>query len=250
MRPRHLPLIWMVPITAVLAAAGFLTGNRFLFPLLAMAPAYPVMVDLLLQGRRGRAVAAMLIWAASLSVTSVGLCLWFPDHAAATVWNGPAYAGEMFRWLATGVGTESEPSRFLIQLALHAALFVVLSLATASLASLYLGTLMVNYMAYYVASVIHAASGAPLAVAMAWHPWSVIRMGAFVVLGVVLAEPLLGIVQRGKQTAAGRGFWIGVALAGLVMDAVLKAALAPWWRIWLQRLVRAGELHSAGGGRW
>ena len=74
------------------------------------------------------------------------------------------------------------------KLGAYLALFAGLSLATASLASIYFGTVLLNYMAYYVARVIVLSGGSPLAVAMAWHPWSMLRVAAFVVIGVVLAE--------------------------------------------------------------
>ncbi len=228
--------LWLLPATAAAAAAGFASGSPVLFPLLAMAPAYPLMVRHLLAGRRARAVAAMEVWAAGLAVCSVWLCHRFPDRAAQVVWNGPAYADEMLHWLATGQGAESDPARFLVQHALHLGVFVALSLATASLVSIFFDTLLLNYMAYYVAQVILAAEGAPLAVVMGWHPWSILRVAAFVIIGVVLAEPLLGrLTGRGRRLEGARP-WLLAAAAALILDAAIKAVLAPWWRLWLGRL--------------
>lgn len=238
MSRRQVHAAWLVPATAAAAGAGFAIGNRFLFPLFCMAPAYPMMIRRLLAGQRGRAVGAMLLWAATLAPTSVMLSLWAPAQAARTILHGEAYRSEMFHWLHTGEGSESRPAEFLPQHAIHLCVFAVLSLATASLASIYFGTVLLNYMAYYVAGVIHAAGGSLQAVAMGWHPWSLIRVAAFVVLGVVLAEPLLRHISPGAQVPArGRSRWLLLVLAGLVADAVIKAALAPAWRQWLLSLL-------------
>lgn len=228
---------WLVPSTMVAAAAGFATGNMLLFPLFCMAPAYPLMIRRLLAGQRGRAVCTMLVWAATLAPTSVMLSFWAPEQAAATVLRGEVYADEMFHWLRTGEGRESRPAEFLVEHAVHLVLFTVLSLATASLASIYFGTVLLNYMAYYVARVIQAADGDLLAGVMAWHPWSLVRVASFVVLGVVLAEPLLRRISGSNRVpGTGRGRWLFLVLAGLVLDVVVKAMLAPSWRQWLVRL--------------
>jgi hypothetical protein len=228
---------WLVPATVAAAGLGFWSGQRLLFPLVCMAPAYPVMVARLLAGQRRRAVAAMLIWAATLAPVSVALCLWAPEHARETVLRGEPYTQEMFHWIRTGDGAESRPARFLVEHAVHLAIFVVLSLATASLASIYFGTVLLNYMAYYVAAVLQATGGAPLAAAMAWHPWSMVRIAAFILIGVVLAEPLLARIRPGRVLVAGRGRWLLVALGGLLVDAAMKTALAPYWRLWLGRMI-------------
>src|SRR6185295_17917504 len=137
-------------------------------------------------------IGIMLVWAFVLGVTMTALCRAWPERASAVVLHGPAYWEEMSVWLETGHGAESTPSIFLPQHALHAAVFVALSLATGSALSILLGTVMMGYMSYYVAHVSASAPAHPLAAAiLGWHPWSVVRVGAFIVLGVVLAEPVL-----------------------------------------------------------
>jgi hypothetical protein len=226
-------------MTVAAASLGFASGHWVLFPVACMAPAYPLMAWRLLAGCRRRAILGMLVWAATLGPTTVALSLWAPEQAAETVFRGEVYASEMFHWIETGEGAESRPKEFLVEHALHLGAFVVLSLATASMASIFFGTLLLNYMAYYVAPVIAAAHYDLLGVAMAWHPWSIVRVMAFVVLGVVLAEPLLRrLAGRRGPVAAGRWLWIGLAAGGLVVDAVAKAALAPYWRESLLGLTR------------
>ncbi len=151
--------------------------------------------------------------------------------------HGTAYWDEMSRWLETGQGREADPAEFLPQHLLHAALFIALSLATASLVSIAFGAVLMNYMAYYVARVVLLTPARPvLAGLLAWHPWSVVRVASYVVLGVCLAEPLLARIGGGGWPAAGRRRWIAAAVAGLLLDAALKAALAPHWHALLRSL--------------
>ena len=68
----------------------------------------------------------------------------------------------------------------------------------------------------------------------AWHPWSVVWIVSFVVLGVVLAGPVLSRVAGFRFSLAETSDcygWLPVACCWIS----LKAALAPAW----QRLLRA-----------
>jgi hypothetical protein len=242
MNRRDLPLGLVPLLTLVASGLGFSCGLPFLFPALTMAAGYPLLVILLLSGHRRRALAAMFLWAGTAAVAAVALCVFFPERASEVVWNGPAYTKEMFDWIATGEGPESDPRRFLPQHLFDTTAFVVLSLATASLTSIFFGTVLLHKMAYYVAQVVRAADGAPLALAIGWHPWSILRVGCFVALGVILAEPLLGRLTGKGRRMEGGARWVVAAAAGLAADAALKAWLAPVWRLWLLELT-AGAGH-------
>src|SRR3989441_13360287 len=68
--------------------------SRLLLPFLATAAVYPVMAALLLRGRRPAAVAATLLWAASLSASIIAATQRDPASMARVVLNGPAYRSE------------------------------------------------------------------------------------------------------------------------------------------------------------
>jgi len=200
-----------------------------LLPVLASAPAYTAMALLLLQERRGAALAAMLLWSLLLGGTMTGLCVLDPVRAERAVLHGPAYWEEMHGWLETGRGRESDPARFLPQHALHAGAFVVLSLVTASLVSVAFGAALMDYMAYYVSRVVLSTPSHPLLAAiLGWHPWSIVRIASFVTLGVVLAEPLLRRLTGAPARRPARSL-LALAVAGLLVDVAMKAALAPHW---------------------
>lgn len=212
---------------------GFAVGNRFLYPLFCVLPAYVVMVLLLRQGRRGRAVVAMLLWALGLALAGTGFTVAAPERAAAITLNGPEYRDEMFHWIRTGEGAEGDPSRFIPQHAFHITVFVLLSVATGSSLSMLFGTILMNYMSFYVGSLILEAEFLMPIVFLGWPVWSLVRVAAFVTLGVVLAEPLLGRLFARRSGFKDLRFYLLGGAAGLLVDALLKWLLAPLWQVWL-----------------
>jgi hypothetical protein len=229
-------------LSVVLAAVlsyplGLGLGVPWLLPILNAAPAYAAMVTLLRRGEPRRAVVVMLLWAAALAVAgTVTFALW-PRSPAPLILHGPEYREEMFAWIRTGAGSEGSPRLFIPQHALHLAAFVVLSLATASLLSITMGAVLMNYMGFYVASL--ARAGAPLwaVVLLGWQPWAIARVAAFSVLGVVLAQPLLGRLTKGvAPMRVSRPFVIAAAVL-LLVDVALKAMLAPTWGLALRRVL-------------
>jgi hypothetical protein len=210
---------------------GLLLGGGILLPVLNTAAAYAAMVVLLLRGARREAVGLMLAWAATLAVCSTLTFAAWPSDPGPLVINGPQYRDEIFRWIRTGEGREGDPARFIPQHVLHLGGFVALSLATASAASMALGAALMNYMGFYVASLHRAGAGADTVLLFGWQPWAICRVAAFVVLGVVLAEPLLSRLRPYGYDGlrAARPYLIAAAV-GIAADWLLKAILAPYWR--------------------
>ena len=229
-----LPTIALVMAAATVAASwlGFALGLPWLLPILDALPAAAILAPVLRRGRRGAAIGLMVWWALCLALTSVTLTLTRHARAEEVILNGAAYRDEMIQWLATGVGRESTPASFIPQHLLHGAIFCALALATAGALSLLMGAVLINYMSFYVGDLILRCSGSPsrpLAIAMAWNPWSMVRVVSFIILGVVLAEPLFVRLTGRGPDPAGRRPWLIAAAAGLLLDIVLKTLLAPRW---------------------
>lgn len=226
----------LVLATALSYPLGMALGSAWLLPLLNAAPAYLVMVRRLRRGDRRGAVIAMLLWAATMALVGTVTFAWWPSATDGMVLGGSRYRDEMFSWIRTGAGSEGSPRLFLPQHLGHLALFVLISLATASAASIAMGAVLVNYMDYYVASLFRAGVPGVVVAAMGWQPWALCRVAAFATLGAVLAEPLLARIARYRYEgirSARRYVW-GAAL-GILADWALKAALAPHWGLALRR---------------
>jgi hypothetical protein len=239
MRMRN-DLIVLILTAAASYPIGLQVGSPWLLPVLNVLPAYIVLVHRLRKGERGGAVRAMLWWAATLAIVgTLALALW-PGDTASAVLHGPAYQREMFHWIRTGQGAEGNPRLFLPQHLLHLAVFVALGFLTASVGAILMGAVLMNFMAYYVASLARAGVPAWAVVLLGWQPWAVARVAAFATLGVILAEPLvfrLFPTARLKAKARGRAPYVMAAMSGILADWFLKALLAPTWGHWLRSLL-------------
>jgi len=224
----------LAPVAVFLAfavAAASPAAGRIALPMLATLAVYPVFARCVTEGRRAAAITAALLWAASLSASLITHTARDPAAAGAGVFMGPPYRDEMFAFIASGQGRESDPARFVPQHLLHAGIFAVVTLASGGVLGLLMGAVLVGYMSYYVGAL---ASGphAMTAGLLGWPPYAVVRVVAFVILGAVLARPLLvrlrGRPERLLAQPADRRL-LGTALALLLLDIVLKAVVAPAW---------------------
>ena len=230
-----LGLLVSAPLTAVLP---YLLGSGWAGPLAAGVCAFAYLV-LSRRGPRVEVVVFLLLWAAVLSGSQIALVATFPARAAAVVPHGPAYWDEMRPYLLTGIGKESDPSRFVPEHLLHLGAFLVLAAASGGLLALVLGAYLLGYMSYYVGQVV-LLSDRPLAGAiLGWHPWSLFRVAAFVVLGVSLARLLLDRPGPARWWREERGA-LAIGMLLWFTDLAMKVLLSPYW---------AGILRSTAGIR-
>jgi len=231
-------LLAVILATLVSYPVGLAIRQPLVLPVLNTAPAFVAMALRLRRGDRQGAAMAMLVWAASLALFGTISFLLWPRPVDELILNGPAYRDEMFRWIRTGQGSEGSLRLFLPQHLLHLAAFVATSLATASTVSMIMGSVLMNYMSFYVASLARAGAPAWAVVLLGWQPWAICRVAAFCVIGVALSEPLLsrlaGYPYAGLRAARKLLLW---AAAGILADWILKATLAPWWGLWLRAVL-------------
>jgi hypothetical protein len=221
----------LVFATAASYAVAMLLGVPALVPLLNVVPAYPFLIASLRHGRVGEAVGRMLIWAAALGVCATAASYLFPVETEWLFIHGEAYRREMFLFIVTGQGPEGDVRQFLPQHAAHAAVFCGLALASGSMLAMPLGAVLMNYMGHYVGALGSASLHPWRALALAWVPWALVRVASFVTLGVVLGAPLLARIGGFEYRLREQRRWVLLALTGLVIDVVLKWALAPSWRL-------------------
>lgn len=197
-----------------------------------MLPVWLLMAGALKNGTRRLAIGFVLTWALLIAITVVVFTIENPQRAEASIANGAVYRDEMLSWIRTGEGSESSPSVFIPRHFAHAAIFCVLGLATAGIASMLMGALLMNYMSFYVGVLLARCMESPGtigAMLIAWNPWSMVRVVSFIILGVLLAEPILSRLPGYRLDPGGRRRWFALALSGLVFDILLKTLLAPLW---------------------
>jgi hypothetical protein len=224
-------------ITILFSLLGILFELRITLPFLLSIPAYIFMLSLLIKRRRREAIAIMLLWAIILGAVMTLLSYLFPAQAAASIINGVSYRDEMFLWLKTGIGKEGTPSLFIPDHLIHLGIFILLSLASGSLLSIALGTVMVDYMAFYVGGLLPYSRNFALTFLLGWHFWSLIRILAYIILGVLLSEPLISRIFKYEFHFREVRRYLVFALLFLIVDIVLKILFAPFLRLALLRLV-------------
>ena len=226
----------IVAATVLSYVIAWFVSIPVLVPILNTAASYPFMVAALKRGDLRLAIARMLLWALTMGVCAMLLSYARPTTTGSLFLRAEAYRVEMFEWVLTGHGAESTPSRFIPQQIGQAAVFAGLALATGGTLAMPMGAVLMNYMGHYVGTLAARGAHPGLTMILAWHPWSVVRIISFVILGVVLSAPLLSrITPIAVDRQAARRFVIA-ACVGLVIDIVLKALLAPAWQRLLLRL--------------
>jgi hypothetical protein len=212
-------------------------GIPTLVPILNTVASFPFMVAALRRGDMRLAVARMLVWALAMGVAATLLSYARPAQTDTLFLRGERYRTEMFAWVMTGRGAESSPSQFLRQHARDTALFVALAVTTGGLLAMPMGAALMNYMGHYVGTLAAASRRPALTMLLGWHPWAVIRVVSFVILGVLLSIPVLSRLFgfRVDRRSATRLF--AMAVGGLGVDIVMKALLAPAWQGLLLRVV-------------
>lgn len=223
--------LYLAVAAAATTAAGVYLGNRWWLPLLNTLLAYPIFAYLVIHREYGRAVGWMLFWSFFLSVAMITLVNLAPEPSRAAVLRGAEYKQEMFDWIRTGQGAESDPSRFIPQHLMHYGLFAVASLLSGGALGLLMGSVLLNYMNFYVGSLVYHQVPPLTVLLYGWPVWSMVRVAGFIVTAVGLSDLFFAKVLRREKWDAGpakRALAIGLAL--IVADMVLKALLAPLWR--------------------
>lgn len=226
----------IVAATVLSYAVAWAIGMHRLVPILNMLAGYPFMIAALRQGRLPLAVARMLVWALAMGACATLLSYARPGPTETLFVHGATYRNEMFTWILTGVGAESDPSRFVPRQLGQAALLVLLALPTAGLAAMTLGAVLMNYMGHYAGALGAAGAHPVLTMALAWSPWALVRIASFVTLGVVMSTPLAARVGGGSAPIRPAIPLLTWACAGLILDMVMKWLLAPAWQRLLLRL--------------
>jgi hypothetical protein len=225
-------------------------GNQILFAILPVAPLAFVYARSIAARRPRTALTLALAWAFAVTVSTVAAAARSPDAVPRGIWHASAYRDEMLRWIATGAGAEGNIARFLPRVLVEYGLVVVLAAASAGVAALLLGSLLLGYMNGYVGWVIantDPRTGPLFAAFIAWPPWPMARVVSFILAGTgAAAWGYSRLYDRGGPRSRVKPLFIA-SLAFLAADIVLKQWLAPLWRHLLQSLLGTSAGIDAGG---
>lgn len=219
----------LVGATLLSYLIGYAVGSRILLPILNTLPAYGLLVLWVRRGERGRAVGLMLLWALSLALFGTLAAGLAPERAEAVVLNGARYRDGMIHWVRTGEGEEGRPREFLPRHLKELAAYVPIALVTAGAGAMLMGAVLMNFMDCFVAGLALQTESPWLVGFLAWFPWSILRVVGYVILGVVLSEPLLSRLKGSRPPPSGRLRYLVFAAACLLADVAVKSLLAPSW---------------------
>ena len=226
-------------ITVLSYGLGWLIGVPAVMPFLNAAAAWLLMVRRIVRGDVQHAIALMLIWAAVMAVTATIMAAagWSKTRDGRDLFLRSSYRDEMLQWVRTGEGAESRPSEFVPVHLAHAAVFTITAVATGGALAMPMGAALVNQMSEYVGALAASAPHPVLVAVLGWHPWAVLRVIGFVILGVLLSGPVIARAAPTRYRLRDYRGWIVAAAGLLIGDLALKWMLAPTWAVILRGLV-------------
>lgn len=211
--------------------------SKAFLPIFMTLVIYPIYAMDLTQGRRDLAIYHVSFW---MFVSSVWVILFVQADAsqmAKIVFRGIAYRDEMFRWLLTGEGPEGDFRLFFPEHMKHLGIFCVSAFLTAGVWALAFGAILINYMNFYVGSLLLHAHHPLIVMLFGWPIWSLARGFGFILIGIALSEPLLSQLFRFRFNIRRSFCFFAYGFVFIVIDIFLKIVLATFWRELLRSAV-------------
>jgi len=232
---RYSRILYLLLATPTVLLVGIVLG-RLLLPWVQAAGIFPLYFYTLSRGWWKETSFLMALWAA-LVATLIGLLSFYqPGFMETRILHAGAYRIEMFHWISTGIGPEGDIRQFLPQHALHFLFFAILTVVSGGFLGLVMGSSLMNYMSYYVGTLLLEADSVIAVAILAWPPWAVLRVAGFILLAMVLSMLLFRrFLPPGSQERQMK-FYGFLGLTLLILDVVLKWKLAAIWQRLLQTL--------------
>lgn len=174
-----------------------------------------------------RAFLMLFCWTLILSAGVVWLTMRQPERMAQLIWRSREYTESMLRWIQTGELPEGSAGSVVWVHLKQTLIYCLFALISANFLSLMLGSALLGYMNFYVASVAMRSTNRSELLWMAWNPWSVVRVLAFLYLGIVVSTPALWFLIPVPWRLSVLLFMPGVI--GIVADIILKLTLSKRW---------------------
>lgn len=229
--------------------AGFRTGwrigNRVALPLAQGALGWVAFLLAFAIVGPAWAAASVGSWVLGTTVASVYVFVGHPRETDERVIRAAPYRASMLDGLETGNGPETRVLQTATGHLREAIWYTAAAIATANFASIAMGAVLLNEMNAYVATLLRAAKRTRTVLLLAWNPWSLVRVGAYVLIGAAAAAPALRLSGWPVDAPVSQSLAIAGAI-GVVADLVLKLALS---RPCGRRLASAVDLAAAKANR-
>lgn len=228
--PTSSVVIYIIASTPLGFSLGIKIGIDLLLPIINALLIYPVYLLYITRKRYKTAVAMVIFWAVILSAFTILYTYQEPSVAKKIIIRGGTYTEEMWEWLETGKGIEGDITRFFPQHIIHLSLFIMLTLATGGFGGLVSGSILLNYMNYYVGCLALTSTNPGVISLIGWPIWAEIRVVGYIILSIFFATPLIFKIsnKRWKYNRFSNYLYSGLAL--IIADIILKYLLAPIWR--------------------
>lgn len=229
--------IWIINVLQTIFAVifGFFLGaliHPSLMILFTVFPFYLIYHNYIIEQQYDKALYHSFIWTLTIAIEVILLTIFFPNIAKLAIINGENYKEEMFNWIKTGIGAESNPSLFIPTHITHYSIFVITCLISMSLIGIIFGAYLMNYMDYYVGMLFLNIKNPSLInylilSLIAWPIWAIIRVIGYLFTGTALAIPLTTKIynQPLQKDVIKKYLLIGVTL--IILDMIIKSFLAP-----------------------
>ncbi len=223
----------VIALTPVLLGISLLLKNRILLPLLCSVPGY---LGYLfgLKSSIVSAFGAVLLWTLLQTMLVLFASFRFPNRMRQLILRSDSYSASMFRWIQTGILPEGNTLQVIRSHLQQTALYCALAVLSGNILSLIFGCILLNHMNYYVSQLARRSKQPWKAVLLGWSPWSLVRVLAFLWLGVDLGVPFASYIIRVKEDF--QFLWLLPGIAGIIADLALKITISDWWRIKVGRL--------------
>ena len=240
------PNIWFLTMvyTIIAMTIGFLLGV-FISPIfmliLTAFPFYFIYIFLIKNRDYHRALKLSFLWALTIAIYGIILAIIFPDLTAKAILNSTSYKEEMFIWIKTGVGAESNPALFIPIHLKHFIIFLLTSLGSMSMIGIIFGSYLMNYMDYYVGmlylNVSPNITNYLIISILGWPIWAICRVIGYLFIGLAASIPLTTYLFR--QVLPKKEFirYLIIGIILLILDIILKTILAPIYQNILHSVV-------------
>ena len=210
--------------------AGLLCAyvTSFAFPFISAILIYPLYYVDLRKGRSFDALYHVLVWAFFSSLTLILLTVGLGEGLGVYIVHGVSYRDEMFSWIRTGVGAEGDPHLFILPKIKELALFSLLTLVSGGFLGLMLGSMLLNFMNFYVGclflSVHEGYFWVPLF--FGWQIYAVLRVIGYVNLGILLSMPLYRRLLGSRFDSGSVRRHVLLVVVCIALDFLLKGTVA------------------------